>query len=734
MATASKKPVTASLPPEETSSTIVRAVVGLCDAVYRFLASLKLAVISLGTLAGVLAYSTFFEKWYGTAAVQEWIYQSTGFSVLLAFLAANILCAALIRYPWKKRQTGFVVTHIGLLVLLAGSYYSVKTSDEGQVAALEGEVKDEIVRNDYPVVRVRQMDRDDPKKIEREWELPFRPGAFAWGPGQARPGGVVDAVLTPVRGVDRNPTEILTRENDPFRFVVKSHIPASAPAIKHTADPSGSPMAKIRVRFKPPRLPAMVDVFEDEERWFVTDKRLNKVVKVIGSPARIAFYYVDRSELIDDFKNPPEVSGLEGVARFHYSDQSGKNRRYDWALDGQAGKTVTLPESDLTVKFIDVVGFPAAEAGLAETLGESTVPIAEFEVSKSGQPPIKHMGLASLPTFPNVIPARAGATPEPLVTINYYLPPVLDPKTNGRFALVEVLGTPDGTLYSRIYARDKSGKAVGVLKGKPEKVTKGKEVVAFNETMSLAFEVEDFLPAGVESTVYEPIVLPPGQMGNGIPASLVEMTVSDPDDHSKEATKEFYIRRSATLDPAWQTVTFPNGKVYQIAYDADRRPLGFELKMVDFQRGFDPGTEKASRFSSDVLLTDKAEGIENQKIHISMNEPLTHRGYTFYQSSFIRERVPGSDRETGRVQSVLQVGLNPGRRVMYLGCALIVLGAFLQFYMRAGVFSDGGRREREKEKAKAVKLARARGQAVDPALLIPEPATSLRADDAEETL
>ena len=42
--------------------------------------------------------------------------------ILLAFLGDNILCAALIRYPWKKRQTGFVITHAGLLILLAGSY------------------------------------------------------------------------------------------------------------------------------------------------------------------------------------------------------------------------------------------------------------------------------------------------------------------------------------------------------------------------------------------------------------------------------------------------------------------------------------------------------------------------------------------------------------------------------------------------------------------------------------
>ena len=41
-------------------------------------------MFSLGTLATVLAYATFFESWYGASAVQEWIYQTKGFAVLLA--------------------------------------------------------------------------------------------------------------------------------------------------------------------------------------------------------------------------------------------------------------------------------------------------------------------------------------------------------------------------------------------------------------------------------------------------------------------------------------------------------------------------------------------------------------------------------------------------------------------------------------------------------------------------
>ena len=323
---------------------------------------------------------------------------------------------------------------------------------------------------------------------------------------------------------------------------------------------------------------------------------------------------------------------------------------------------------------------------------------------------------------------------------------MLDPKANGRFGLVEVLGTPEGTLYYRVFGRGEGGKARGQVRAKgPLKV--GSETVAFgnnsNMPMTIMFEVEDYLTSGIEKPICEPALLPPGQMGNGIPASLVAMSVADPSDPSKVETKEFFLRRSASLDPVWKTVAFgpttgaEPSQVFRLAYDVERKPLGFALKLVDFQRGFDPGTEKASRFSSDVLLTDKAAGLNAKPIHISMNEPMTHKGYTFYQSSFIREEDPRTGRETGRVQSVLQVGKNPGRMVMYLGCLGVVMGVFAQFYMRAGLFTDGGKSERQRNAAKAVKRARAAGATVAPELLaaaaVSSGSTSAR-DHADEPL
>ena len=119
----------------------------------------------------------------------------------------------------------------------------------------------------------------------------------------------------------------------------------------------------------------------------------------------------------------------------------------------------------------------------------------------------------------------------------------------------------------------------------------------------------------------------------------------------------------------FQQVSFPSGD-YEVAFDVDRKDLGFALKLDDFDVGFDPGTEQASRFVSQVRLTDEAQGIKDQPHTIQMNEPLTHRGYTFYQSSYIRRSRP-QDRaaEDGRFQSVFQVATDPGRPIKYGGCS-----------------------------------------------------------------
>jgi hypothetical protein len=692
----------------------VGTVLWVCDGLYRFLASLKLAVISLGTLAAVLAYATFFESWYGTAAVQEWIYRSKGFAILLLFLGTNILCAALIRYPWKKRQIGFLITHAGLLILLAGSWRSVQTADEGQLGMLEGETQSQLVRIDYPVVRVRKLDAHTQEPVKPEYQIDFRPGNFAWGPGRPRPRGPFESIVPVVSlgllGTSNGEEELLANTpDDPFKLVVKSYLPASMPAVSHVPDSTGGPMAKIRPQFKGPGMPQKLDILEGEQRWFVPDRRFYRAART-QRPAQFAFMYVDRPELVEHFLNPPKDAGKEGVARIHYQDKAGKDRDFEWRLEGQAGKPLVLPESDLTIVFEDVINFPLGGSGLGGGLGEASIPLAQFKVHKGDGSEVLHYGWASLPMFPNVIPNQRdkdGNPQEALVAIDYYLPPEVDPKTNGLFGVVEVLGTPSGALYYRVFGRGENG--LGAVRSVGP-VTKGKEILAFggnpNQPMTISFQVEEYLTAGRSQEICEPIVLPKGEMGNAIPAALAEMTV---DGH----TREFWIRRSPTLEPVFERVSFPSGN-YEVSFDVDRKNVGFSLTLKDFEVGFDPGTQQASRFVSQVELEDEAAGIQDQPHTIAMNEPLTHKGYTFYQSSYNRHLDPKTLEPDGRFQSVFQVATDPGRNIKYAGCLMVVFGAFVQFYMRAGIFTDGGKRERERTAARARKSATVSGNGVSP--------------------
>ena len=62
---------------------------------------------------------------------------------------------------------------------------------------LEGDVKSELVRVDYPVIRIWEVDPHTRERT-RELDLPFRPGPFEWGPRHAAPGRSAPSVCSPI--------------------------------------------------------------------------------------------------------------------------------------------------------------------------------------------------------------------------------------------------------------------------------------------------------------------------------------------------------------------------------------------------------------------------------------------------------------------------------------------------------------------------------------------------------
>ncbi len=126
-------------------------------SIFKFLSSLKLAVVVLLSLAYVLALGTFYESLYSSAVAKQKVYGTIWFTLILVFLGINVLCAALSRWPWKKHHLGFVITHAGIITILVGALVTQQKGIEGTVALAENEIDNRLVI-DEPLLQIVQPD------------------------------------------------------------------------------------------------------------------------------------------------------------------------------------------------------------------------------------------------------------------------------------------------------------------------------------------------------------------------------------------------------------------------------------------------------------------------------------------------------------------------------------------------------------------------------------------------
>jgi len=111
--------------------------------------------------------------------------------------------------------------------------------------------------------------------------------------------------------------------------------------------------------------------------------------------------------------------------------------------------------------------------------------------------------------------------------------------------------------------------------------------------------------------------------------------------------------------------------------------LPFRVLLKDTQRELYPGTQKPLAYSSDVV---RVQGNVAQEVHISMNEPMRHEGYIFYQSNW--------GRDARGEFSGLAVVANPADRVPWIALTIITVGLVLHFTRKLWqhIRTEAGRR------------------------------------------
>ncbi len=96
--------------------------------------------------------------------------------------------------------------------------------------------------------------------------------------------------------------------------------------------------------------------------------------------------------------------------------------------------------------------------------------------------------------------------------------------------------------------------------------------------------------------------------------------------------------------------------------------LPFQVELLDFRLRTYPGTKRPADYQSLVrILPEGGEGKPLKRM-ISMNRPLSFRGYKFFQSSYRLGGMKGPD------VTILTVSRDPGAPVVYAAFILLLLG------------------------------------------------------------
>jgi len=118
-------------------------------ALFRFLASLKLAVLVIVGLVAALSTATVLESKFDTPTAQYLVYQSFWFEALLTLLGINIIMVALSRWPWKKKHTAFLLAHVGIIMVLVGSGLTSRRGLDGNLRIPEGQSASRVELSTY---------------------------------------------------------------------------------------------------------------------------------------------------------------------------------------------------------------------------------------------------------------------------------------------------------------------------------------------------------------------------------------------------------------------------------------------------------------------------------------------------------------------------------------------------------------------------------------------------------
>ncbi len=183
--------------------------------------SLKMAMWLFIVIIIASAAGTLYESRFDAQIARYYVYQAPWFTVWLVLLCITLACATFTRLPWKKRHTGFVITHLGIIILLMGGMIGRHFGIEGSITLRVGEPAQRHMVTQQMALNFWGSDGDlylvdFPVNVNPPSE--HRPRRVSLSTGQASLAGAFQRAYTNVfRQPPREPTLMFDRFSDRLR-------------------------------------------------------------------------------------------------------------------------------------------------------------------------------------------------------------------------------------------------------------------------------------------------------------------------------------------------------------------------------------------------------------------------------------------------------------------------------------------------------------------------------------
>lgn len=618
--------------------------------IFGFISSVRLAVPLMLTILVVVAYGTIVESNYNSEMAKLKVYHSLWFSALMVILWINIFTSTLSRWPFKKRHIGFVMVHIGLLLLLLGGLFTSIWGIDGSLRLTEGERGQTVVLSElvlglssgdqssminYPLPRsLYGLDANDLKDVNSQIGSilkvlrlePFvetKMSTKASGQAPKEPLTLQFRLKSAFFDVEQTlqSQEQSSLQMGPatFRLVKADSLNIKTPQKGRTTQSVTAPSGESTEGKTKKKATVGGKSF-----LVVKDRKTTKEIKKINISAVGQKFEINgvNIEVVKMFKNAVVAQG--GV-----KDDTSKSGSQNPALE------LKLTKSAETAREVCYARFPNFSLNQKDNFGFA-FEFQSGEISAEAAPPAMAEASASA-----VDVSAAAAHPKMAMGG----PPPGDGKSNE--VQFQYSMTDPGKVKVILY---KAGKMV------QESFMKAGEVLQ-TPWMGMQLTLTQMSWEGDQSREVTPTQ--PQEKADSLPPAAIYIAPKD----------------AAPADENWlvegdQMQLSVNDRNYLVYFGRKMIRLPFQLELKKFSKIDYPGTSMAKSFESQVFVPD-----QNRDVVISMNEPLFHSGYTVYQASF--EQLPN-----GQYASIFSINRDPGRPWKYAGGLILSLGIIVFTLMR----------------------------------------------------